>query len=180
MYSPQPLYDTPVRHVDNPDRLEKIVIGACMWRKQMQFRVTILSAVLAATFVSSACGEATSVTRPTPPTENTGSPTAQPPAGNIPERSPAPEPAPALPDRGPSFPAPPSGPPESDACRHSKAQWALGERASDDLLERARVAAGAKTARILRLHQPVTLEYLGSRLNVIMDEQGIVRSVVCG
>jgi hypothetical protein len=146
----------------------------------MQFRATILSTVLAAAFVSSACGGATNVTGPTPPNDSTGSLPAQPPAGNIPERTPAPGPDPALPDRGPNVPAPPSGPPESDACRHSSAQWAVGERASDDLLERARVAAGAKTARILRVDQPVTLEFLGSRLNVIMDEQGIVRSVVCG
>ena len=145
----------------------------------MLCRVTILSAVLAATFVSSACGDAPTLTRPTPPEEKTGSGSAEPPAGTVPERGPVPADQ-AVPDRGPSFPAPPASPPESDACRHSKAQWAVGERATDDLLERARQAAGAKTARFLRLNQPVTLEYLGSRLNVTIDEQGIVRAVVCG
>jgi hypothetical protein len=59
-------------------------------------------------------------------------------------------------------------------------QWTVGQPASDDLLERARAAAGAKSARFLRPNQPVTLEYLGSRLNLGLDARDIVRSVACG
>ena len=62
----------------------------------------------------------------------------------------------------------------------TKAQWAVGQPASDELLERARVAADAGSARFLRPNQPVTMEYLGSRLNLGLDARDVVYSVVCG
>lgn len=68
-------------------------------------------------------------------------------------------------------------------CRHRlrlSAQWAIGEAKSDALLERARVAAGAGSARFLRPNEPVTLEYVGSRLNLGLDLRDLVRTVVCG
>jgi hypothetical protein len=48
------------------------------------------------------------------------------------------------------------------------------------LLERARVDAGAASARFLRPNDPITTEYSGSRLNLGLDARDIVRSVVCG
>jgi hypothetical protein len=48
------------------------------------------------------------------------------------------------------------------------------------VLERARVSAGAESARFLRPNQPVTMEFLRSRLNLGLDARDIVRSVVCG
>jgi hypothetical protein len=71
-------------------------------------------------------------------------------------------------------------PPLSVTCDASAAKWAIGEPASDDLLERARVAAGARLARFLRPNQPITLEYLGWRLNLGLDTEDIVKGVVCG
>jgi len=65
-------------------------------------------------------------------------------------------------------------------CDASKAQFALGERADADLLERARVATGAGSARFLRPNQPITLEFLSSRLNLGLDAADIVRAVNCG
>jgi hypothetical protein len=82
-------------------------------------------------------------------------------------------------DTTPTQPSPPAWPP-SGSCDHTKVQWTVGQPASDDLLERARAAAGAKSARFLRPNQPVTLEYLGSRLNLGLDARDIVRSVACG
>ena len=87
----------------------------------------------------------------------------------------------AAPTPGPS--APPSDsttPPTSAECEVSRAQWAIGQKASDDLLERARVDAGAKTARFLRPNQAVTLEYAAWRLNLGLDEQDVVKTVSCG
>lgn len=79
---------------------------------------------------------------------------------------------------GPIPPIP--NPPLSEDCDAAKAQWAVGERASSEILERARVAAQAKSARFLRPNQPITMEYSGSRLNLELNEQDVVRSVRCG
>lgn len=61
-----------------------------------------------------------------------------------------------------------------------KAQFAMGQAASDPLLERARVAAGAEIARYLRPGQPVTLEFNASRLNLGLDDRDRVNSISCG
>lgn len=71
-------------------------------------------------------------------------------------------------------------PPVAATCDAIKVQWAIGEQASDALLERARLEAKAGTARFLRPDQPVTMEYLGSRLNLGLNEHDVVRSVTCG
>jgi hypothetical protein len=67
-----------------------------------------------------------------------------------------------------------------DACDSTKAQWAIGEQATDALLDRARQAAGARSARFLRPGQSITLEYLDSRLNLELDGKDVVRTVRCG
>jgi uncharacterized protein YceK len=73
-----------------------------------------------------------------------------------------------------------SGAAGSQSCDASKAQWAIGQRATDELLEEARAAAGARTARFLRPNQPITMEYFGWRLNLGLNEQDVVRSANCG
>jgi hypothetical protein len=98
------------------------------------------------------------------------------------ENVPAPEstePAPPV-DRGPAPPTEPPPPPPRDSCNTAAAQWTVGQSASERLLEQAQVAAGASTARFLRPNEPVTLEWLGSRLNLNLDERAVVRSVHCG
>ncbi|MFP5379673.1 MAG: I78 family peptidase inhibitor [Vicinamibacteria bacterium] len=66
------------------------------------------------------------------------------------------------------------------ACDASRVEWAVGERASDALLERARVEAAAQTARFIRRGQPLTMEFIGSRLNLEIDEHDTVLTVRCG
>src|SRR5215207_10202737 len=57
---------------------------------------------------------------------------------------------------GTSDPLPPtSRPAPSGSCDATKAQFALRERASQELLDRARVAAGAGTARFIRLTERI-------------------------
>jgi hypothetical protein len=82
-------------------------------------------------------------------------------------------------DRVPVPPSPPL-PPVSDSCDAVKAQFAIGQRASSDLLERARVAAQAGSARFLRPNERITLEFLGSRLNLILNDRDVVHSATCG
>jgi hypothetical protein len=81
-------------------------------------------------------------------------------------------------DRG--TPAPRPSLPEAENCDATKAQWAIGEPESGELLERARVAAQAKSARFLRPNQIITMEYSSSRLNLHLGTQGVVGSVRCG
>ncbi|MQA30600.1 MAG: hypothetical protein GEU82_12325 [Luteitalea sp.] len=80
----------------------------------------------------------------------------------------------------PVQPTPPVFPPADGSCVGTEAQWAIGQRASDDLLNRARVAASAALARFLHPNQPITMEYSGSRLNLELDEREVVRAVRCG
>ena len=80
--------------------------------------------------------------------------------------------------RAPQLPQP--LPPSGGSCIASQAQFAVGERASDDLLERSRTAAEASIARYLRPNEPITLEFLGSRLNLKLDDKNVVTSVSCG
>lgn len=126
----------------------------------MHWRKVILPGVLAASCFMSACRDETP-TAPSPQAEGGQS-------GNI-SSPPSPQP--------PNSPAPPVA---SGTCDPSKARWAIGRRASDELLERARVSAGADSARFLRPNQPVTLEFMGGRLNLGLDARDVVRSVGCG
>src|SRR5512145_29219 len=125
----------------------------------MRLRTTLLIVVLAAAGAAGAC------------------------SGISPDRTPPTSPG-ALDDRGssagPALPDQPPSPPVSNGCDHTKAQWAIGEAASDALLERARVTAGAGSARFLRPNEPVTFEYVGSRLSLGLDARDLVRTVVCG
>jgi Peptidase inhibitor I78 family len=82
--------------------------------------------------------------------------------------------------RPPSSPAPPAAPPDTTKCDASKAGLVIGSQATDEVLERARTAAGASVARFLKPNQPITMEYLESRLNLGLDDKNIVRSVRCG
>ncbi len=89
------------------------------------------------------------------------------------------ESAPATSDVPPSsIPATP--PADAFACDSAKVQWTLGKSADAALLEKARLAAGATEARILTPGQAVTMEYLGDRLNLRVNEKGVVENVNCG
>jgi hypothetical protein len=74
----------------------------------------------------------------------------------------------------------PEPPPSSGTCVASKAQWTLGEKASAQLLERARLDAEASVARFIRPNEAITMEYHNSRLNLYLNEDEVVHSAVCG
>jgi hypothetical protein len=70
--------------------------------------------------------------------------------------------------------------PETGSCNAGGAQSALGQRALASVAERARVAAGARSVRFIRHDEMVTKEFDTSRLNLQLDEQGLVSKVYCG
>jgi hypothetical protein len=73
-----------------------------------------------------------------------------------------------------------ASPPPSGRCDATKAQSALGERASGELLDRMRVAAGAAAARFIRPNERITLEFSPARLNLNLNTRDVVQSVYCG
>lgn len=82
-----------------------------------------------------------------------------------------------------SAPAPASttaAPPMMESCNADAAKDAVGKQATDEVIEQARVAAGAKIARALRPDMMITMEYRGDRLNLRTDTDGKVVGVSCG
>ncbi|QXH54899.1 I78 family peptidase inhibitor [Pseudomonas maumuensis] len=65
-------------------------------------------------------------------------------------------------------------------CEASGADFAIGKPASAELLEQARKASGSQMARILKPHDVITLEYRSERLNLNVDDKGVVTRVNCG
>ena len=75
----------------------------------------------------------------------------------------------------------PSAPAGNDGrCDASGAEFAIGKQGSAQLLEQARTSSGSQTARILKPHDVVTLEYRSDRLNLNVDDKGVVTRVNCG
>jgi len=77
-------------------------------------------------------------------------------------------------------PAPSEPAATAAACDDSQAQWAIGKKVTDADIEQARKDAGAETARTLKPNQPVTLEFNANRLNLDLDDAGLVAAIRCG
>jgi hypothetical protein len=65
-------------------------------------------------------------------------------------------------------------------CNADAARSAVGQIASSEIVDQARVAAGAETARTLKPGQAVTMEFNGNRLNLDVDAGNKVTNVRCG
>lgn len=65
-------------------------------------------------------------------------------------------------------------------CQAENARFAIGQQATQDIVEQARAAAGAQIARTLAPGQMVTMEYHPSRLNIDVDADNVVTQVRCG
>lgn len=72
-------------------------------------------------------------------------------------------------------------PPVSESgCDDVQAQWLVGKPATDADVEQARQDAKATLVRQLKPGQAVTLEFNDARLNVELDDKGVVTAVRCG
>ena len=65
------------------------------------------------------------------------------------------------------------------ACSVSRAESFVG-KPGDAIAEDARIAAGAQTVRVIRPGQAVTMDYRADRLNLELDDSGILVRVRCG
>lgn len=69
---------------------------------------------------------------------------------------------------------------EMGRCSSQAAQFAVGQQASQALLEQARVKSGSLMARVLGPHDAVTMDYRSERLNLNADETGKIVRATCG
>lgn len=76
--------------------------------------------------------------------------------------------------------APAEPAPSAPTCNAEAARIVVGQVASAEVVERARIAAGADTARTLAPNQAVTMEYLAGRLNLVVDAGNVVSDARCG
>ncbi len=76
----------------------------------------------------------------------------------------------------------PEPPPSAAArrCNAAPAQFAVGRTADAALAEEARIRSGARTVRVLRPNEVVTMEFNAERLNLAVDQAGRVTRVNCG
>ena len=65
-------------------------------------------------------------------------------------------------------------------CDPDAARSAIGKEATAEVVEQARIAAGADVARTLSPGQMVTMEFHNSRLNLSVDAGNVVVDVSCG
>ena len=70
--------------------------------------------------------------------------------------------------------------PRGGACDAAPAQRFIGQQATASVIEKARNAAGATTARVLRPNQATTMEFNHERLNLLINDQGKITSANCG
>lgn len=77
-------------------------------------------------------------------------------------------------------PPPPPAAVDASACDPVQAKWLVGKKATQAELEQVRSDAGARTVRTLKPGEGVTMEFDATRLNVELDEAGVVASVRCG
>ncbi|MEO8388664.1 I78 family peptidase inhibitor [Polaromonas sp.] len=74
----------------------------------------------------------------------------------------------------------PAPSPSSGRCNAAPAQFTLGRNANAALEDEARTRAGAKTVRVLKPGQIVTMEFNAERLSLTVDDAGRVTRVSCG
>lgn len=79
-----------------------------------------------------------------------------------------------------------AGPPQPVAdpalpahCDAAKVTAAIGQRPQAEVVEAARIAAGAEVVRTLRQGQPITKEFRVGRLNLVLDADGRIASANC-
>lgn len=83
-------------------------------------------------------------------------------------------------------PAPPAEtpaqtPPVAEGnCSAEAAGDLVGKAYSAEAVEKARLASGSKTVRVIRPGMAVTMDYRIDRLNLDLDEKDVVTRVHCG
>ncbi|QKS00760.1 hypothetical protein F9288_14850 [Sphingomonas sp. CL5.1] len=72
------------------------------------------------------------------------------------------------------------GPPPHRQCRAEPAQRFVGMPFTPQLQRRAQRVSGSRIVRVLYPGQAATMDYRVERLNIMIGERNIVRSISCG
>lgn len=78
-------------------------------------------------------------------------------------------------EAGKATEAPPAG-----NCDASQVQSLVGQAYTDALGKQAREDAAASQVRVLKPNDVATMEFMGDRLNIEVDEKGLVSGARCG
>jgi hypothetical protein len=71
-------------------------------------------------------------------------------------------------------------PPPPASCDASQVQGLVGQTYSDAVQAQAKEDSGASDVRVLKPNQPVTMEFIGERLNIEIDDKNVISGVRCG
>lgn len=71
-------------------------------------------------------------------------------------------------------------PPRLAQCQADPGQRFVGQAASEDIVEQARGATGANSVRVLKPGEAATMDFRDDRLNLHLDEHGVIATVTCG
>ncbi|MCD9085255.1 I78 family peptidase inhibitor [Stenotrophomonas sp. SY1] len=71
-------------------------------------------------------------------------------------------------------------PPPPASCDASQVQGLVGQTYSDAVQTQAKEDSGASDVRVLKPNQPVTMEFIGERLNIEIDDKNVISGVRCG
>jgi hypothetical protein len=71
-------------------------------------------------------------------------------------------------------------PPQPMRCQADAGQRFVGQAASEDVVEQARVATGAGSVRVLKPGMAATMDFRDDRLNLHLDEHDVIVQVACG
>jgi hypothetical protein len=65
-------------------------------------------------------------------------------------------------------------------CDAQPVQGLLGQVYSDNVGETIRQNSGSKSIRLLKYNEMMTMEYIPSRINIIVDAKGAIYALRCG
>lgn len=75
-------------------------------------------------------------------------------------------------------PATPPGMPGE--CNADAVQSYIGQEATEETIEQARVDSGSATVRALKPGQPATMDFRPDRLDIALDKDNIIQTLRCG
>jgi hypothetical protein len=76
--------------------------------------------------------------------------------------------------------APPAMPDDTGPCNADAVQSLIGQEATEAVLEQARTDSGATTVRALKPGEPATMDFRTDRLDIALDDAGVIQSLRCG
>lgn len=79
-----------------------------------------------------------------------------------------------------SAPPPPRVSEREDACGAQRVQDRIGRQHDESLTASIRQESGAVALRVIRPGHAYTMDYRGERINVHIDEGGVITSIGCG